>query len=346
MVKNCYKKIVSDKKELVLNSFPSGICEQCIEGCDVDYKKTHCPYENAGRWIGKRESKNGIAIICTNYGKNQGFISDFDIVFSSLKMINITKDEISKYREEDSIRRIRRVLHNIRTINAHSLMEIRGIIPESFFRQNLKEVLKDAATHIKTNYEKTAHGILEIAKDLYSIKTEFSVYDKLIKGHVALDKKPFNVRDVLMTVVYPFFGDFTKKNVHIDIHPYRDRILLDFETIQVALYHIIENTSKYVKPNTVVEISFPRTNNEQRIVFKMTSLFIEKHEFDLIFSEGYSGEQAKKAKQEGEGIGLYRAKRLVELNKGDLTINAGDDVIIYQDLRYATNEFIFTLPLN
>lgn len=345
MAKSCYKRIVSTSGEVILDSFPDPSCGQCIGRINVDCSKIRCPIQRIDRWLGYRKTNSGDVTVCADYGKNKGFIADFDSITGSLRSLCATRDEIIEYREEESIKRIRRVLHNVRTINAHSLMEMRGIVPDSFFKQHMKEAIVFATEHIKNNAARTAHSVLEIAKDLYSIKTEFSVYDKLIKGDEALVKKYYNIRDVLMTVAYPFFGDFTNKKVFVDIQPYHESVRFDFETMQVAFYHIIENTAKYVKPNTVVRISFPIELNSQKVVFDMISLHIEEDEVDKIFREHYSGKEAIKSEQQGEGIGLYRSKRLVEMNKGTLTVKAGGDITEYNGIEYSPNSFVFSLPL-
>lgn len=345
MVKNCYKKIESSEGELFLNTFPHDDCLQCVGVELFECEKFDCPIEKILRWKGSRKTSNGVVYICANYGKNKGLLSDFDSITGSIRTLCNTKNEILRYREEDSVKRIRRVLHNIRSINAHALMEMRGIVPEYFYKQHMKEILINVAKHISKDSQKTTHGILEIAKDLYQIKTEFSVYNKLIKGNVALDKRNFNIRDVLMTVVYPFFGDFTKKNVIVDIQPYRESVLFDFETIQVAFYHIIENTAKYVKPNTHVSITFPIEDKFQKVKFCMKSLHIEESEIEKIFSEGYSGKQAIKTQLHGEGIGLYRARKLVEENQGNLMVIPGEDIVMFGGIEYSTNNFIVAIPI-
>lgn len=345
MEKSCYKKLINIDGEVLLNTFQYEECKSCLENVTSDCeKKDFCNEDHCTRWRGFRKTKYGSVLICSNYGKKSNFIADFDVITSSLRIIKTTQDEAVKYREEEAVKRIRRVLHNIRTINAHSLQEIRSIIPDSLYKGNLKDAMKAASSHLRNNSHNIAHGILEIAKDMYSIKTEFSVYDKLIRGDAAMDKRPFNIRDVLMTVVYPFFPDFTTKDVYIDISNHWESTRIDFETMQVALYHIIENTSKYVMPSSSVEVAFPSTEKEQRIEFKMRSLYIEECEVNSIFEEGYSGKQAKENGLQGEGIGLYRARKLIERNGGTLTIRPGEEIILSAGLKYAENLFVVTIP--
>lgn len=77
----------------------------------------------------------------------------------------------------------------------------------------------------------------------------------------------------------------------------------------------------------------------------MTSLYINQDEETAIFNEGYSGVVAQKLRLAGKGIGMYRARRLIELNNGTLTVEAGEAVNI-DGIDYAENKFIIALPIS
>ena len=42
----------------------------------------------------------------------------------------------------------------------------------------------------------------------------------------------------------------------------------------------------------------------------------------------------------------YRARKLIELNNGTLSINAGKDISKVKGVEYATNTFIISIPLD
>lgn len=142
-----------------------------------------------------------------------------------------------------------------------------------------------------------------------------------------------------------FFNDFNEKDVYIDIEEYYEKVYVDFESVQVAIYHIIENAAKYIAPKTNANITFKIEKHTQYIIFAMTSLYINQDEEFEIFNEGYSGIVAKQLKKAGKGIGMYRAKRLIELNNGTLTVEAGEAIKI-NGIDYANNKFIIALPIS
>jgi len=115
----------------------------------------------------------------------------------------------------------------------------------------------------------------------------------------------------------------------------------------VALYHIVENASKYVLPNSVIEIRFNSEDKSFSIVFLMQSYKLSSDDTDRIFEEGFSGSVAVRAGKSGHGIGMYRAKKLLILNKGNLIFDPGKVTErIIDNVEYAYNTITIKLPLN
>lgn len=99
---------------------------------------------------------------------------------------------------------------------------------------------------IKADTYETARTFLRLAKLTISTKAEFSVYEKLMKDDPPLSLGIHTIRDVVMIVLYMFFGDFTRKDIYVDVANSFEMARFDFESIQVAFYHIIENGVKYM----------------------------------------------------------------------------------------------------
>lgn len=351
MAKNCFKKLTDENGETYLNTLvePS-VCEQCIlqvaAKSKINHSSVKCPIDGMTKLVGGRNLNKGQVLLCgTGYGKNTLFDYDLDCLSSSLSTLARTKADLDKARQEEHVARIRRVLHNIRSINGHSLQEMRALVPEHVLKRHKKQSCDELQQYVKNNVTQTSLALFRISKDLYEIKSEFSVYDKLIKGQVNIDKRYYNVRDVIMLVLYPFFEDFRYKNVVVNVEDNYTTIPFDFETLQVAFYHIIENSAKYIRPNTDASIEFEVFDGYFLIRFSMDSLFVDQSEVPFLFKEGYSGEEAKNSRLKGDGIGLYRAKVLIELNGGSIRFIAGEKLKIKEENGYGHNEIIIELPM-
>ena len=72
--------------------------------------------------------------------------------------------------------------------------------------------------------------------------------------------------------------------------------------------------AKYVCPHTKVKVNISSKENCHVVEFEMHSLSLDKDEEGKIFHENYSGRQAKKLGKNGCGLGMYRARRLLEMN--------------------------------
>ena len=172
------------------------------------------------------------------------------------------------------------------------------------------------------------------------MKTEFSVFGKLFDDNPILNKKNYNVSSVLLNVIYNFFSDLIDKNIKLKYEECQYEAFFDYEAIQVAFFHMIDNTVKYIKENTVLDIRFEDYINQVDIVFSMESLKIDEDETNKIFLEGFSGKQAKEQGKSGKGIGMSRVKQILELNHGEIRLKSS---LLPDTSIYSTN--IFTISL-
>ena len=351
MAKNCWKRLSNSEGIIFVDDLPDKtICINCIkEHSHVDakgYSSVKCSINSEKRLVGSRAVKAGYVYLCgTGYGKNTLFSYDLDCLSSSLGTLSRIEGDIELYKKDEYVSRIRRVFHNVRTINAHALQEMRALIPEQILRQHKSKSVDEVESLVRSKPNDTALALFRISKDLNEIKSEFSIYSRLINGDQHIDKRPYNIRDIIMLVVYPFFEDFKKKDVLVNVDLFYGGVPVDFETFQVAVYHIIENASKYIRPHTNAQVTFRKENGFQIVEIDMKSLHIETDEIGTIFLEGQSGKEAIRSKLNGDGIGLYRAKRFIELNGGTLVVHPGEEVEEYNGTLYSDNRFVISIPL-
>ncbi len=124
-----------------------------------------------------------------------------------------------------------------------------------------------------------------------------------------------------------------------------DFIYIDYESIHVALYHLIENAAKYIRPDTIFHVKMKSMLGKTEITMDMTSTEIADCEVNRIFEEGVSGDLAVRTGKSGDGIGLSRAKKIVELNQGTLSVTPYPDTsVIFMGVTYQRNVFTINLP--
>jgi K+-sensing histidine kinase KdpD len=90
--------------------------------------------------------------------------------------------------------------------------------------------------------------------------------------------------------------------------------MFDYEAFRVAVHHLLDNAAKYAMPDSNIEISFRKEKDFFVSQFNMMSMEILPDEITKINSEGYSGHFPKKAKKNGQGIGMGIINKMLPLN--------------------------------
>lgn len=291
----------------------------------------------------------------TGKARIYGFTSDRDFVASSQKFrtaLTVIKDSSESINDIVLASQLAinkstsRLLHNLTSLNAHNIQEIYSLLPQEMLAKRTSGQVKLVEELVKKQMRDTALALLRIAKNNAAMKTEFAVFTKLFDKNPKLQKKSHNVHKVLMNVFYIFFADFTDKDVKVEVEC--DGIqtaYFDYESIHVALFQVIENAVKYVKPKTNLSVRIYESDDMIAMAFEMISLEIKSNEQKQIFDEGYSGTYSEKTGKSGSGIGLSRARDILELNSASIEVDFDpESQHNLLGVPYQTNKFLIKLP--
>lgn len=336
-----YRKILDNNNNPILDTLPYRECVNCIlETNNNGYANIVCKIDSKNKRIAYHTGKDGKLYLCSDNSKTtQLFKQELNAIIPCIQAyVDISKD-ISK----EPYKRVDRIVHNLKSINAHAIQELESFIPQ----ENIKDI-KSITNKIKNKLDDAALLFFKLKKLNIQTKAEFTVYEMLDNNieNYALAKRNYNVEKIFMSVLHPFFNDFHDKGVFVNVGTITEKTPLNFESFQVAIYHLIENATKYVKPDSEIKISFHIEGDYQITYIDMKSIYIEHYEKEKIFTDGYSGNIAKELGLNGKGIGMHIAHRFIELNKGKLEIEAGEKIEKIKGIKYANNRFIISLPLN
>lgn len=286
------------------------------------------------------------------FTKNKKYLSSSKIFKTELACILNSMDTINKIIEESesgSNKSTSRLIHNLTSLNAHNIQEFYSLVPQENVSKKMGKQVSYVRQIVEKEPKETALALLKMAKNNAAMKVEFSVFKKLFAPDPDLRATNHNVHKVLMNIFYLFFADFTDKDVKVivgDGDNNKYTAYFDYESIHVALYHMIENAAKYIKQNTTLSVGIINKADCLDIVLDMTSTLIKPEETEIIFEEGFSGKLAHQTGKSGDGIGLSRAKKILELNGGSLSVDPHFDTAeVVMGVTFQRNIFIMTLPL-
>lgn len=330
------------------NVIAENLTNECQSCYDVCFSKGNvinsCPLYSGTRRQGKITNTKTTTFLCCDTTKTTKLFRDkLEALSYAYADLLLPISEIEEKNKRVEQQKVNRLVHNLSSINAHNIQEIYDIVPQEVLSSNWKNQIGFIEKEIKSNPKKASLMFLRLAKNSIHMKSEFSIYRKLDRDELAdLEFKTYPIRTVLLNVLHTFFGDFSVNGIYVNVNDYYGKVKIDYETIQVALYHLIENATKYVKHSSDIEIYFEDVkSNEVNVHFKMRSAYVPQTEAVSIFNEGVSGSVAKKMRKNGDGIGMWRIRQMMQLNNGDITADLGDAAEVISGCEFADN--IFTL---
>lgn len=311
---------ITDKNGTNISSNAHDYCLDCILNCTEESIKIKCSTDKRQRRIGKTINDNIVIFLCNEkyvkssklFRKELGLLKEFSLNLESLKA-HAFKDINSQ---------IFRLLHNLITYNAHILQDIYSIIPQDELSKKGKEIVKAIETVLTKGDTKNAVSVLRILKNANLMKAEFSIFKKLYEPNPIINTMNHEIHKVVLLVFNSFWYDLIQNGNYINIQNCNESIPVDYESVAAALAHVIDNTTKYIMPNTELNINFTSSQHNLILSFDMMSLEIKPDEIDKVFEDGYSGEVPRKHELNGKGVGLYMVKRLLTLNNAEIDISA------------------------
>lgn len=274
----------------------------------------------------KINKEHGRAIAITN---NSNYIRSrklFERHLSSMIDSIETIKSITKQANDDLNASTHRLVHNLTSINAHNIQEIYSEFPQHLMSGSGNKNISQIQSIIGMKPKKIASMILRLAKNNIAMKAEFSVFKRLYDRNTKVDMNQHPVHRVIMNIMYTFFPDFSEKGVYVNVHDSKIQAFLDYDTVHVALYHILDNAVKYTENGSEFDITIKQVEDRVEVAFSMQSIVIEDNELELIYQEGYSGINAHELYKSGHGIGMSRVKEMLALNNATIRLDRVGDV--------------------
>lgn len=327
--------------DLLINEIDAAMVENVILQLGTDESRKIQISQTTARAVHLTNATHqlvGIATDSDHIKSKNIMLSEARILLASANKVN-TAIVLAREKAESQTKRL---IHNLKSLTAKTAQEIYLLARQDKLMESYRGSIKYLTKEIEENPESVAKALLSILKHQAAQKAEFSAFQKL-NGEVGLLKPAsHSVHKVLMNIFYLFFNDFTDKHVRIDVQATALEACFDYDSIHVCIYHIVENSAKYIKENSTMSVYAKDSGTDIEIFFDMESLAIKQKEVELIFKENYSGEFAIQNKLHGSGIGLYLARQMSVLNQGSLSVING----LQQGTgnEYARNKFTLTLP--
>jgi signal transduction histidine kinase len=153
-------------------------------------------------------------------------------------------------------------------------------------------------------------------------------------GEMKLDKQPTDITALLQAVIdeQKLAMAVREQTAQMTVESTMPLLAIDSGKIHIAIENLIHNASKFSPNNTIIEVSLKQTETSVQIAILDHGPGIARDDVSKLFKKFSRVSSPGTVKTEGTGLGLYLAKRLIDMHGGSIevetAVNKGTKFII------------------
>ena len=152
-----------------------------------------------------------------------------------------------------------------------------------------------------------------------------------------LDKRVFDIHEVIKQTAESFEGTCTQKKISIELilQTKHLNVLADQRKIQQVLYNLIDNAIKFSDPDSSVTVETTERSDKVYISVKDYGIGIPRDSLNKIWERFYKTDSSRGKDKKGTGLGLAIVKEALQAHNENINVISTEGV---------GTEFIFSLP--
>ena len=245
------------------------------------------------------------------------------VAFNDMQESILTEQEKNRRYEKARTDMIAGISHDLRT----PLTAIRGTI----------KGLMDGVASRPEQQKKFLEAAYRRTGDMDLLLNQLFYLSKMETGNMPISLQNIEISAFLNNYAKSKqeFIESDKEQIKVDTQGITAEVSVDPEQFQRILDNLLENSRKYgEKVPLMIEIALHKTPKGLSICFKDNGVGVPEEKLPRIFEEFYRGDESRN-KKEGNGLGLYIVKYLMEAMGGSVRAESADGLAVYLELRKA-----------
>jgi len=197
----------------------------------------------------------------------------------------------------------------------------RAMTPVSTGVRIISDHLRDGRTYSKQDALRACDS-LEAASRFIAQAVRAPLFSFAAMAEEAYEFAPASLDAIVRDCVALYLPMALDKMVTVKVDPSvaeLPKVEVDAVKLRDAIGYVLDNAIKYSHRNKEVRIYGSLSGRDVRLTIEDFGQGIEEDELHLIFGRGYQGRRSRKATyEEGEGMGLFHARLIVEAHKGKI----------------------------
>lgn len=213
------------------------------------------------------------------------------------------------------------VSHELRTPMTSITGFVEGILDGTIPRDKHDEYLKIVLAESKR--------LSRLVNDLLSIS-------RLESGSFKIEKKNFDICELLRREIIKFETQITKKNLNVELEIEQEKmpVFADSDAIVQVVTNLLGNAIKFTPEGGTIKIRAYYSSDRVNVEITNTGEGIKADKIKYIWDRFYKADDSRNQNPEGTGLGLYIVKNI---------LNKSDEKIFAESVENEYTRFTFTV---
>lgn len=303
---------------------------------DKDRKKPELELQIASQYGRVEDEDWRVKKDGTKFWANVVITALYDTAGTLIGFAKVTRDLSERKRQEDRLRKanvlLKRQRHELQLLNASkdefiSLASHQLRTPATGVKQYVGMVREGFAGEMNERQQELLERAYESNERQLRIISDLLKVAQVDAGKVKIKKTLTNVNSILASVIYEQADTYRAQNQKIE-HKNSDMVInarIDANMIRMVLENIINNASKYSHQNAHVAVGAYEVGKKVCIEIEDNGVGIGEEDVSRLFQKFSRIDNELSTQVGGTGLGLYWAKKIVDLHKGKIILRSEVD---------------------
>ena len=192
--------------------------------------------------------------------------------------------------------------------------------PLTAIKGYISMILEGDFGRISVNIKEKLKNVFESNERLIKLVNNLLNFSRIEAGRIDMNYEKIDLVSLLSNIVDELSVHAKSKNQKIEIKPIGSipAITLDSAKIRQVFINLIDNAIKYTPAEGQIEIILENKPQILRVLVKDSGIGMSKEEIEELFQIFTRGKSSPQLFSDGVGVGLFVAKKFVEIHKGKI----------------------------